>query len=169
MNRRKFLESLGLTAAAAIALPKVPYAGTWLFPEAVIEHVGTVTPEWIGAEALALLMEMYPGTLTRKTGEFKLSKGMEQLGISIPVAGTVDIREMPLARVREQYIRPAMAQFANKLKESKPKYCFPLVLPGGLDWTSRAVNNDRGMDLRFLRAYDIMENKTINRFDICVG
>lgn len=192
MDRREFLQDLGLAAGASIAFTMLPRSlATWLFPQDIIPHLGEVTPEWISAESLALLCEMYPThkLIHRKDVQREINKlpiepfqlgkpiwsvdGRETRHFGVDIVFPENFRKMPLNLLREAYLRPSMALFANQLKECKPKFCFPLELPKAVEWSHTAFHEQRGLDIRFVRMVDIGTEQRmaqfVNRFDICVA
>jgi hypothetical protein len=154
ISRRSFLSALGIAASGVALVPKMRVANRWLIPESIVAYDGPVSLEWILAESLAALAANLSFEQFRHVDEpSKLYAGASHRGISFEM----NDRTMQLSRkeVREQYIEPSMDCLASEIKFLKPQTCLALDVPQAVEFAGRMVNEKHGLDLRFIRAWDM--------------
>jgi hypothetical protein len=154
ISRRSFLSALGIAASGVALVPKMRLANRWLIPESIVAYDGPVSLEWILAESLAALAANLSFEQFRHVDEpSKLFAGASHRGISFEM----NDRTMQLSRkeVREQYIEPSMDCLANEIKFLNPRTCLALDVPQAVEFAGRMVNEKHGLDLRFIRAWDM--------------
>lgn len=182
MNRRDFLTALGF-GAGAVAFRRFNPTQLWTLPDDLVPDVGQdITPQWLAAEVMRIFLENIEPTITQLADKSPRLRPahlneLQQFGCSF-IAPKWD-RTVPfdvknsLSReeVSKRYIQPAATQMAMRFNDIRPKYCFPLELPGGYQQAARARNEsfDTPLDLRYIRVYDIMEDNFLNRLDMLVA
>lgn len=170
ISRRSFLSALGMTGAS-LAFNGI--RGTILIPEGLKPYDGPVSAEWIAAEGLRLLASNLPYE------QFKIGRSIpiprqpgfgtqfppdaRQFGIHL----LTNWKDEKLSRQEfsQRFIEPCMMRMANEIREGNAKTCFPLELPRGMD-AARAINEQHGFSIRFVRSYDMTEDRHMNRFDM---
>jgi hypothetical protein len=154
ISRRSFLSALGIAASGVALVPKMRVANRWLIPESIVAYDGPVSLEWILAESLAALAANLSFEQFRHVDEpSKLFAGASHRGIDFEM----NDRNLQLSRkeFREIYIEPAMGCMAEEIKFLKPRTCLALDVPQAVEFAGRMVNEKHGLDLRFIRAWDM--------------
>lgn len=153
MERRRFIELLGL-GVAGVAFNSAIKSVIWELPKDLVITDGPVTHEWIAAEALKLLCENFtwPGRggfigATIPVGD------LQQLGVNLRT--DLDKSIQSRNEFRQTYLEPAMQQLASVLTERKPKIFMPLDVPQQVDTAHLITHRASGLNLRYIRAYDI--------------
>lgn len=186
ISRRSFLSTLGIAASGIALVPNTAkIAGKWLIPENVVAYDGPVSLEWILAESLAVFAANLDHQQFRHVDQpAGVRPGATWRGIDFQIAE----RELQRSRkeFREIYIEPGMNQLAQAIRNVSPKplTCLALEVPRGVEFAGRMVNEQHGLDLRFVRAWHMGDEGFtdfdgsyipgrppgwINRFDVCVA
>jgi hypothetical protein len=162
----------------------------FIFPQQAVPYSGIVTPQWIVAETLREITLnnqikdrkfIHVDKQTGGIGSALMVGGVytnEQRGgegvFTHQICGNFQFSEeevgMPLDEFREKHIIPCAKQIANEIAARENlKYCGKLVLPNAIEFASQVTDSLSGLDLRFIRAYDIVYNCFVNRFDLLLG
>lgn len=172
LNRRDFMALLGFGTGAVAFIQFVP-SRVWTLPDALVatSDTGPITAEWLAAESMRLFVMNIDHTVMQLADDpVRVGVGMQQFGCEFLLP---ELLGYPLSRkdVSLRYIEPVAIQMAHRFNDIKPKYCFPLMLPGGIQHTARArcTNPDAALDIRYVRAYDIRPNQFFNRLDMLVA
>lgn len=152
LSRRSFLHTLGIAAAGIAFRPKLDF----LVPDNIVAYDGEANLRWLMAESVALLAAELPEKQFRPMpGPARLGAVQDgyQFGIQFPFDD--DFLKRPKEEIREMYIRPAMGQLAQQVLFRKARCSFPLPLSNAMNDCARIRSPKNGLDLRFMRAWDI--------------
>lgn len=154
ISRRSFLSTLGIAASGIALRPSlVRTASKWLVPEDVVVYDGPINLEWLLAESVAALAANLDHKQFRYIPELsRLMPDQHHLGIDFRFERADQFSRKDF---RATYIEPAMSQLAQAIESRKPRTCLMLELPKSVEYAGRIVNERAGLDLRFIRAWDI--------------
>lgn len=176
-DRRRFFKSIaGLFVAAAIHDPKRLLAdiGAAYGPDLSAGNLSTVPnplnvqmrklTEYMHAELVDSLDRIWPEAGT----EARLGEGpTRQLGIDFSL--TRDELDLPDDVIRARYVRPAVNQLRDRIREDEATRFYLPLLPRGIDFAARV--SGKGVALRGLMAWDPCADlgglpANITRFDV---
>jgi len=168
MNRRDFITLLGFVPAS-VAFKPITSSQFWYLPDDlyVVHSDGPITAEWMAAEAMRIFVSNIEPTLIELHSSVGEEAALHQFGCDWLVLS----RDMGISRkdFSERYVYPAAMRMAHTFNDLKPKKCYPLMLPNSIAQAARAHNKQAAIDIRYVRAYDIGEDRFVNRLDMLVA
>lgn len=185
MNRRDFLTMLGFGAGAVAFKPTFFHKQLWNLQQlwnlpadliSVPVNEGMLTPEWMAAEAMRIFCSHIEVPTLRVLHDSAVKIGeptpvgvpQHQFGVDF-IDDRYGVRLMSRDEFSKRYIQPAATHMAHSFNDLKPAVCFPLMLPQSISESARARNEQAAIDIRYVRAYDIREDRFINRLDMLVA
>ncbi len=165
MDRRAFLKTLGIGGGAIAFAASHP----WNFPETIVPYSGPFSFEWMASEITATIAAKLHGMkLSTDPEKDRIWSGATQRYCQF-LLDSKQIAAMTLDQVRRGYIIPVATSMAEEIIEIRPKMCGVLLLPGGIDTAHSCTDTTTGLNLRFIRAYDITSDRFLNRCDVLIA
>lgn len=154
----------------AFSRPLKALSSALLIPDDLRQWDGAITPEWIAAEGIRLLAAELPYEQFEARPLVKMNGQMvnwphdaRQFGAHFH---SLNHKDMGRQEYSKHVIEPPIMLMANEIRDHKPKACYPLALPKGVEDAAVAISEKNGFSLRYLRVYDIREDLYVNRFDM---
>lgn len=165
MDRRAFLKTIGIGGGAIAFAASHP----WIFPETIIPYSGPFSFEWMASEITATTAAKLQGI------KFKLESERDRLFVGAHlescqfILNSKQISNMTLEQIKKGYIIPVANAMAQRIIQDRPKMSGVLMLPSSVEIAQSCTDRTTGLNLRFIRAYDIRQDAFLNRCDVLIA